>query len=61
MATGRGGHSEKWGGGYVCLGIGREDCLRAAVGLAVISAISDLKQEGQQGPEQQTHQATDTK
>lgn len=39
----------------------RTDCLRAAVGLAVISAISDLKQEGQQGPEQQTHQATDTK
>lgn len=39
----------------------RANCLRAAVGLAWFSAISDLKQEGQQGPEQQTHEATDTK
>lgn len=44
-----------WGSGV------RANCLRAAVDLAVISAISDLKQEGQQGPEEQTHEATDTK
>lgn len=33
----------------------RADCLRAAVSLAVISAMSDLKQEGQQGARTTKH------